>query len=35
MVDLVFVLLAAGLWGLMALLVVGLRALAPRDGGRP
>jgi hypothetical protein len=34
-VDFVFLLLGALLWALMALLVRGLAALAPRDGGRP
>jgi hypothetical protein len=35
MLDLLFALLAAALWGLMGLLVLGLRAMAPRDGSRP
>ena len=33
--DIVFLLAAAGLWGLMALLVTGLRKLERPQGGRP
>ncbi|MDB5858201.1 MAG: hypothetical protein JWQ76_1890 [Ramlibacter sp.] len=33
--DIVFILLGAGLWGLMALLARGLAALAPQREQRP
>ncbi len=33
--DFIFILLGAGLWGLMALLAKGLHKLEPRKGERP
>lgn len=35
MVDVIFLGLAAGLWGLMVLLVLGFRKLERPQGGRP
>ena len=35
MSDLLFLLLGAGLWGLMVLLAVGLQRLEPAKRGRP